>query len=148
MLIKRKAFAYITHSQRLLVLRHPYAAEAGIQVPAGTVEADEFPEAAALREASEETGLSGLRLAGFLGEHIRSMADFGLAETHHRYFYHLLIGGEPPTTWRHAEMHPSDGTTEPITFEFFWVDLLRETPELIADHDRFLPELHQRLSLG
>ena len=39
------------------------APEAGIQVPAGTVEADETPAAAALREAREETGLGDLRLA-------------------------------------------------------------------------------------
>lgn len=144
--LKRKAFAYITHGQRLLVFRHSFVPEAGIQVPAGTVEPGERPEAAVLREAREETGLSGLTLAAFLGEQVRPMADFGIDETHHRYFYHLLIDGELQTTWRHAEMHPSDGTAEPIVFEFFWVDLPREVPELIADHDFFIPELLKRLS--
>lgn len=143
----RKAFAYITCGQRLLVFRHPDAPEAGIQVPAGTIEPDEDPESAVLREACEETGLPGLSLSGFLGEQMRSMADFGIPETHHRYFYHLRIAGEPPATWRHAEMHPSDGTAEPITFEFFWVDLSDSLPELIAGHDRFIPELRRQLSL-
>lgn len=48
----------------LLLLRHPYA---GIQLPAGTVEPGEAPEAAAAREAWEETGLAGLQLAAHLG---------------------------------------------------------------------------------
>lgn len=148
LILKHKAFAYITHGWRLLVFRHPDAPEAGIQVPAGTVEPDENPQQAALREACEETGLSGLTLASFLGEQIRSMADFGIEETHHRYFYHLLVNGGPPTTLRHAEMHPSDGTATPIAFEFFWVYVSREIPELIAGHDCFIPELCQRLSLG
>jgi 8-oxo-dGTP pyrophosphatase MutT (NUDIX family) len=39
----------------LLLIQHPYA---GIQLPAGTIEPGEAPEAAALREAHEETGLT------------------------------------------------------------------------------------------
>ena len=38
-----------------------------IQVPAGTVEPDETPRAAALREAREETGLADLAIARDLG---------------------------------------------------------------------------------
>ena len=97
MLIRHKAFAYVTNGHHLLVFRHPDVPEAGIQVPAGTVEPDEYPQEAALREAREETRLSGLMLAGFLREQIRPMADFGIEETHHCYFYHLVIDGEPPT---------------------------------------------------
>ncbi len=145
--LKRKAFAYITHGHHLLVFSHPAAPEAGIQVPAGTVEPGERPETAVLREACEETGLSDLELSGFLGEQIRPMADYGIHEDHHRYFFHLLHPSEPQTSWRHAEMHPSDGTAGPIVFEFFWVDLSREIPELIADHGFFLHELCDRLLL-
>lgn len=145
--LKRKAFAYITHAHHLLVFSHPAAPEAGIQVPAGTVEPGERPEAAVLREACEETGLSDLELSGFLGEQIRPMVDYGIPEDHHRYFFHLLHPSGPKTSWRHAEMHPSEGTAGPIVFEFFWVDLSREIPGLIADHDRFIPELRQRMGV-
>jgi 8-oxo-dGTP pyrophosphatase MutT (NUDIX family) len=48
----------------LLLFKHPTA---GIQIPAGTVEPGEAPETAALREAAEETGLSGLRIRRYLG---------------------------------------------------------------------------------
>ena len=63
----RKVLAYVTRGRRLLVFRQPESPEAGIQVPAGTVEEGEGPEVAVLREAREETGLDGLRLDAFLG---------------------------------------------------------------------------------
>lgn len=48
----------------LLLFEHPFA---GFQLPAGTVEEDEPPEIAVLREAHEETGLSGFETPEFLG---------------------------------------------------------------------------------
>ena len=48
----------------LLLFEHP---SAGIQVPAGTVEQGEDPQAAALREGREESGLKGLKLEAYLG---------------------------------------------------------------------------------
>ena len=54
-----KVAAFITRDtpaeRQLLVFRHP---DAGIQLPAGTIEVDETPEAALLREVREETGLA------------------------------------------------------------------------------------------
>jgi 8-oxo-dGTP pyrophosphatase MutT (NUDIX family) len=47
----------------LLVFQH-----GGIQLPAGTAEPGEHPDDAALREATEETGLSGLKLERKLAE--------------------------------------------------------------------------------
>src|SRR5690348_18410922 len=69
--LMQKALAYITWGNTLLVFSHPDFPEAGIQVPAGTIEPGEEPEAGALREAFEETGLSGLALVAFLGEQMR-----------------------------------------------------------------------------
>ena len=56
-ILKHKVFAYLTHGHRLLVFRHADFPEAGSQVPAGTVQPDERPDEAVLREAYEETGL-------------------------------------------------------------------------------------------
>jgi ADP-ribose pyrophosphatase YjhB (NUDIX family) len=139
--VVRKAFAYITHDNRLLVFRHIAEPRAGIQVPAGTVAAGEHPEDAALREATEETGLSGLEVVRFLGEIRRDRADVGLDEIHHRFFYHLRCTADPPETWRHAEHDPSDGSPGPIAFEFFWAPLPNGVPELIAGHDALLDVL-------
>ena len=146
--VKHKVFAYITHGHHLLVFRHLYAPEAGIQVPAGTVEADERYEDAVLREAFEETGLSDLTLDCFLGEQKRDMSDFGINEVHHRRFYHLRYDGHPAATWRHEESDPSGGLEPaPIIFEFFWARLPYDVPPLIADHGMMLPQLLRRLSL-
>jgi 8-oxo-dGTP pyrophosphatase MutT (NUDIX family) len=48
----------------LLLFQHPHA---GIQIPAGTIEPDETPETALLREAAEETGLTGFATVEPLG---------------------------------------------------------------------------------
>ena len=85
-----------------------------------------------LREAHEETGLTGLVLRRFLGE-----ADFPVAERdqiHRRRFYHLECPGPPVERWQHYERFPGDGT-EPILFEFYWVGLPDGVPTLAAGHD-------------
>ena len=48
---------------------------------------------------------------------------------------------DPPETWTHYETDPSDGSPAPIPFDFFWVRLPDEVPELIADHGLMLPRL-------
>ena len=66
--IIEKVTAFITRSHngvcQMLLFRHPHA---GIQIPAGTVEEGEDIEAAALREASEETGLHRIHVTAYLG---------------------------------------------------------------------------------
>jgi 8-oxo-dGTP pyrophosphatase MutT (NUDIX family) len=62
----------------VLLIRHP---NAGIQAPAGTVEDAEAPEAAAVREATEETGLADfgpLRAAGVMVETLEAPASLML----------------------------------------------------------------------
>ncbi len=144
-IVKRKVFAYITHRGRLLLFRHTDFPEAGIQVPAGTLEPGESPASGVMREAREETGLSDLDLVRFLGETVHSMHDFPDSfpahEQHHRFFFHLKCLGEPPPTWRHAELHGPGGPTDPIEFEFFWAELPDGVPALIADHDWFVSRL-------
>ena len=143
---RRKVFAYITHGDRLLLLAHPHAPEAGIQVPAGTLEPGESPEAGVLREAWEETGLRDLAPMRFLGEQLRDMRDFNIAAVHQRYFFHLRCAGDPPARWRHWEAAPADGSADPIEFELYWARLADEVPPLIADHDWALPQL--RAAMG
>jgi 8-oxo-dGTP diphosphatase len=149
--LKLKAYAYITHRDRLLIFRHPDSPEAGIQVPGGTVDAGEDPGAAVLREAREETGLTDLVVVGLLGEATRNMSDFPFdfapGEMHHRFFFHLRCGSEPPEAWRHYERFAT-GVNEPITFDFFWAAMPDEVPDLIADQGVLLPQLAASLSNG
>ena len=145
--LKEKVVAYITWGNALLVFRHPDFPEAGIQVPAGSMESGESPEAAALREAFEETGLDGLALVAPLGEHLYDVSPFGKDELHHRHFFHLRCTEVPPQTWRHSEETPSDGGG-PIAFEFFWAPLPAGAPPLIAGQDAFLPALLRSLRMS
>ena len=138
--IKRKAFAYITRGNRLLVFEHVDLPEAGIQVPAGTINKGESPDDAVLREAHEETGLSLLTVHRFLGAVQRDMNDYGIDEVHHRYFFHLTCDDQTPETWQHVESQRSDGGP-PVRFRFWWVALPDGVPDLIADHDYKLGEL-------
>jgi len=66
--IIEKVTAFITRESAdghdLLLFKHP---NAGIQIPAGTVEDDETAEEAVLREVSEETGLTSLSVGQYLG---------------------------------------------------------------------------------
>ncbi len=66
--IVEKVTAFITRGAKdereLLLIEHP---NAGIQVPAGTVEDGETPEEAVIREATEETGLTSLSIRRYLG---------------------------------------------------------------------------------
>ena len=139
MITRHKVFAYITYGERLLLLSHPFAPEAGIQVPAGTVETNEDWETAVLREATEETGLNGLEIVGHLGDAEHHWP--GREEIALRHFYHLRCPEQPPERWWHGELHPSEGETEPIPFEFFWVQLPHEVPVLAPGHGQFLAEL-------
>ncbi|MEM7114602.1 MAG: NUDIX domain-containing protein [Chloroflexota bacterium] len=145
---RHKVFAYITHQAHLLIFSHPHAPEAGLQVPAGTLELGETPEAGVLREAFEETGLTNLSLVSFLGEKQVDMANFGRNEIHHRRFFHLRCNEQPPERWRHGELYPSDSTEEPIIFELWWVPLPHGVPSLIAGHDAFVPQLSPQMGLA
>ena len=144
--LKRKAFAYITWEHALLVFRHVDFPEAGIQVPAGSIEPGESAEAAALRETFEETGLADFMLVAPLGEQVYDMTPFGKDEIHHRTFFHLRCAEAPQRTWRHLEQARSDGG-EPIAFEFFWAPLPGGVPPLIAGHNALLPALLRALGL-
>jgi 8-oxo-dGTP diphosphatase len=73
------------------------------------------------------------------------MEDVGKEEIHHRHFYHLLCGGNPPEQWQHEETDPSKGGPAPIRFEFFWAAIPHEVPKLICDHGILLSLLEARL---
>ena len=143
--VVRKAFAYITHNSRLLIFSHPLEPAAGLQVPAGTMHDGETPDQAVLREATEETGLEGLRIVRFLGEAWRDARDVGKDELHHRFFFHLACDSEPPERWRQYELDTSDGSPPPL-FELCWVPLPDSVPPLIAGHGELLPALLHSLS--
>ncbi len=137
----KKVVAYITHDDRLLVFRHTAFPEAGIQVPAGTMEPGESPESAVLREAQEETGLRGLKIQAYLGSMDYDLLQFGGEGEMRRHYFHLQTTEPPPETWRHVERDPSDGSPIPIEFEFFWVVCPAGVPSLNGQLGDLLHEI-------
>ncbi|MEV7470100.1 NUDIX hydrolase [Streptomyces sp. NPDC002519] len=119
---KDKVLCYVVREGKLLVLRHTDYSyeEVGIQVPAGTIRAGETPEAAALREAGEETGLKGFKIVRKLGETEYDISPYRF-EVQHRHVFHLELA--EPTLERWASQEEHDGEQEPTRFECFWIPL-------------------------
>ena len=63
-MVPTKACPVVLQGSKLLVFRHP---SAGIQLVKGTIESGEGPEAAALRELREESGIADAAICEDLG---------------------------------------------------------------------------------
>jgi 8-oxo-dGTP pyrophosphatase MutT (NUDIX family) len=94
-----KVLAYITRAQQnetqLLVFTHRDHPDAGLQIPAGTVEESEEIEHALFREIQEESGLtrSDLKL-------IRKLAEHPQPEWNNiRHVFHLAALKPLPDSW-------------------------------------------------
>jgi 8-oxo-dGTP pyrophosphatase MutT (NUDIX family) len=137
---------YLTRGERdLLLVSHPMHPEAGLQVPAGTVEPGEEPWEAARRELTEESGLCSFRIERYLGERTYDMRPFGKEQLHRRFFFHAVLTGEAPGRWQHEERHAG---AAPIPLEFFWWDLGIGRPDLVAGHGGMLGHLLDEWSRG
>jgi 8-oxo-dGTP pyrophosphatase MutT (NUDIX family) len=122
-LMKPKVVCYIIRDGQLLVFKRLDEAwdESGLQVPAGSIKPGEMPEVAAIREASEETGLTALRLVRKVGESQYDMTPYR-SEMHHRHVFHLEVDDVTPERWVSSEEDPDDGSG-PKRFECYWIPL-------------------------
>jgi len=138
-----KVVAYITRADELLGFKHTHHPEAGIQVPAGTLNPGEAPEDAVLRECFEETGLTDFIQPEFLSQQDFSTAFSGKLVRIRRFFYHIECKQMTPESWTHMEQEPSEGPPGLIEFSFFWVRFPNEVPELSGELGAFLHMLPQ-----
>ncbi len=141
--MNEKVVAYITCRGHLLVFRQPKSPEAGIQVPAGTIDPGESPATAILREAHEETGLDGLTIRSFLGaREFQFRRNTGKRERVRRHYFHLECDTADVTRrWIHLEQTPSEGPPDPIPFELYWVKYPENVPPLSGSLDEMLAAL-------
>src|SRR5687768_12307239 len=138
-----KVLAYITRLRgggyELLVFRHRDFPEAGVQVPAGTVEPDEDLVTALMREVEEETGVGSFKLARLLGAYDWQHPD--TLRIHHRHVYHLVARDGVPDGWEWVET--SGGAVpdeEGYVFQYYWMPLSNRV-ELAGDQGDLLPAL-------
>ena len=133
-----KVVAYVTRQREraseLLVFTHTDFPDAGVQVPAGTVQRGEEPETALMRELEEETGKRGFRLMRKIARDEYVAPD---GETRLRHIYHLSAPEGLPDRWRWGERF---GTPEQITFDLYWI-ALRPLPKLAGGLSDYLAEL-------
>ena len=113
--------------RELLVFEHGAFPDAGTQVPAGTVEGDEAPDVAVVREVYEETGVDA-RLVRELGV-TDAIAPRG--EPRRNFFFELETA-EPRDAWEHL-VHGGGGD-DGLVFVCRLVPLTPR-PALIADAD-------------
>ena len=94
---------------RLLLFRHPLA---GTQLVKGTIENGELPSEAALRELTEESGITSTTVE----------TDLGCWDAEHRdqiWSFHLCRSGRHlPERWAHQTLDDHGHV-----FEFFWAPL-------------------------
>ena len=121
--VVRKVVGYVVREDKLLVFTHddiPLEVTS-VQVPAGTIEVDEAPEDAVLREVLEETGLD-TRIVSALGMECYD-ARPTKPEIHERYFFQLApIERQVPERWSSGEENPSDGGKQQ-RWTCFWIPL-------------------------
>jgi SAM-dependent methyltransferase len=146
MKICQKVACYITQGERLLVFDHTQYPEAGVQIPAGSLEAGESPQAAALREAREESGLQNLAMRAYLGKKSYDLSPLGRAEIHERHYFHLECLEATPERWLSYEQTPSDGSPGPIELVFYWVRCPAEAPPLSGWLDDYFPQLEATMN--
>lgn len=119
----QKVVCYVTHDHHLLVFTHDTVPieVAGVQVPAGTIAANESPEHAAVRELYEETGRRGriVRKLGVARYDLRPARD----EIAVRHFFHVTLpSGDPRERWKAGEPDVPAGH-EPISWTCWWLPI-------------------------
>ncbi|MEH7365924.1 NUDIX hydrolase [Priestia megaterium] len=135
-----KVMAYITrfngHHTELLVYKHKDYREAGVQVPAGTVEQGETIEEALYREVKEESGLmeflSVTKLTTYVYHHE------GKSQYHERHVFHLAVSEEVPEHCEH-EVN-SEGEYTGLIFSYYWVPI-QAVPKLAVNQDDCINQL-------
>lgn len=139
MRIVRKSVAYITRNGRVLFFRAREAPLLGAELPGGTLIAGEDPSDGVLREAREETGLTGFGVPRLIGV-VNHDPGNGKGELHERHFFELPLLVDAPDSWDRVVEEGSGR----FTFSFFWVDGVTIPRHVYPGHDVYLRQVLSR----
>jgi 8-oxo-dGTP diphosphatase len=135
-----KVVACITRSfkdgTQLLVFEHRDFPDAGVQVPAGTVQLDESVTTALLREVQEGSGLTRFIQVHKLVQY-RWFCE-SRNEWNDRHVFHLSFS-DAPDQWDHTVKSSDDDSG--MVFKYVWVPL-SHVPKLAEHQDDWLHLLH------
>ena len=140
--MKQKVLAYVVRQAaggwQLLVFEHAGDAAAGVQVPAGTVKADEPLEAALWRELFEESSLQPpqVELVGKVAEALEPDWD------QVRHVYLTRATAELPERW--TTQVGGEGEDRGMRFNYYWIDL-EPGLTLAGNQHRWLDQIPERL---
>jgi 8-oxo-dGTP pyrophosphatase MutT (NUDIX family) len=131
--VKQKALIYVVRAgeagPKVLVFEHRHFPDAGLQVPAGTVEPSEAPEAAAYREVTEESGLTSAQV-----RLVRKLAEEPEWEQNRQvYLFAPMV--ELPPRWSHTVA--GAGEDQGMVFDYYWLPV-SDAARLAGGQGRFL----------
>ena len=133
--MKQKVLIYVVRAgeawPEVLVFEHRDFPDAGLQVPAGTVEPGEAPEAAVYREVAEESGLTRaqVRLVRKLAEAVEPEWD----QNRHAFLFTPVVN--LPQRWSHRVA--GAGEDQGMVFDYDWLPV-SDAARLAGGQGRFL----------
>jgi ADP-ribose pyrophosphatase YjhB (NUDIX family) len=144
-LVRKRVVAYVTRERdgrrELLVFDHRGMPEVPTQVPAGRIDAHESLEEGALREVEEETGLTGIRIAGELADADEFERIFGRG-AHRSWAFHAVADAAGPDRWEH--LVSGTGMDSGLVFLCRWVPL-DDCPPLWGEPDPLVERLERSI---
>lgn len=133
-----KVVAYVIRNQgsfrEILVFEHLDHPDAGIQVPAGTVQENEAVEAALLREVKEEAGLEFTKPNKYLGKFEYFRKDRN--ELHLRNVFIIEPQEKLANEWIHIV--ESSDEDKSLRFKFYWLEFENAAKVLAVDQGKYL----------
>jgi 8-oxo-dGTP pyrophosphatase MutT (NUDIX family) len=145
-LVRKRVVAYVTRERdertELLVFDHDGMPDVPTQVPAGRVDAHESLEEGVLREVEEETGLTGIRIAGELADDAEFERLYG-SDAHRSWAFHAVADEAGADRWKH--LVSGTGMDSGLVFLCRWVPL-EDRPALWGEADPLVDRLGRSIT--